>query len=161
MGGIGSIGKSVGKALGGAGKSVSHAVGGIGHSVGKVGGSAGKLIRRGAHNKFIRGGFAWYTGNVFTGAYAYLRGTQDAQNMYNVATGHYQRQQARIERDMQRQQERYEKQQRDYAFRQRKAQIDEMRERIGVGGSRYRTDKQDRVAASSLWGSGKSGETLG
>ena len=93
-------------------------------------------------------------------AYNFLRGTQDAQNMYNLATGHYQRQQARIEKEMQRQQEKVERQQREYAFQQRKAQIDEMRERIGVGGSRYRTDKQQRTT-SALWGSGKSGETLG
>ena len=149
--------KKVGKSVG---HSVSHAFSSVGHTAGKIGSTGARFVKRGAHNKFIRFGVGWYTGNVFTGAYAYLRGTQDAQNMYNVATGHYQRQQARIERDMQRQQERMEKQQRDYAFKQRKEQVDALRERIGVCGSRYRTDRQDRTT-SSLWGSGKSGETLG
>ena len=139
-------------------KSVGHSVG---NAVGGVGSGAFNVVRRGAHNKLIRTGVGYYFGNVFTGAYAYLRGTQDAQNMYNVATGHYQRQQKRLEKEAQAQQERMEKQQRDYAFKQRKEQVDALRERIGVGGSRYRTNKQDRVATSSLWGSGKSGETLG
>ena len=154
MGGISHIGHKVGHAFSGATKSVGHTFEGVARGT-------GNLVRRGAHNKFVRTGVSYYFGNVFTGAYAYLRGTQDAQTMYNLATGHYQRQQARIERDMQRQQERYEKQQREYAFKQRKEQIDELRERIGAGGTRYRTDKQDRKTASSIWGSGNNVETLG
>ena len=132
---------------------------GLGHSIGKA-------VKKVTHNKVLRGTVGYFTGygefeQMFNAGYSFLRGTKDAQQYYNLTTGHYARQQNRLAKEEQRRQERIQAQEREYAYNQRKKQIDELRERVGAGGSRYRTDRQEKKVASSIWGSGNNVETLG
>ena len=141
--------------LSGIGHSVSHATKKVTHSVGKA-------VHGVAHDKWMRAGVAYISGVGYLGtAYSFLRGAKDAKAYYDLTTGHYQRQMNRVAKEEQRRQERMLAQQQEYAYNQRKAQIDELRERVGAGGTRYRTDRQDKKTAGSLWGSGNNVETLG
>lgn len=92
---------------------------------------------------------------------AYYTSKNVDKKVYDYYTGHYQRQQERAEKNQQEvermETEKLERQ----ALQQRKEQINELRERIGAGGTRYRTDKQDRRVAKSIYSSGHNAETLG
>ena len=137
----------------------------MGFSIKKITKPVRKAVKGIAHDKYVRAAVGYFTGygewQMIQSGYAYVRGTKDAQNYYNLTTGHYARQQQRIAKEEQQRQARVLAQQQEYAYNQRKAQIDELRERVGAGGSRYRTDRQEKKVASSLWGSGNSVETLG
>ena len=122
-------------------KSAGNAIGGALKDVGKSVGDVYKTVY-----------YDWYAKNVYDVFW---------RDAYNQATGHYARQQKRLAREQQRRQERLEAQQRQYAYNQRKAQIDELRERVGAGGTRYRTNMQDRKMTSSLFGGNGNVETLG
>lgn len=124
-----------------------------------------KTVHGAAHDPFVRTAVGYFTGwgewQAIQAGYAYLRGGKDAKSYYQMTTGHYARQQERLAKEEQQRQARALAQQQEYAYKQRKEQIDALRERVGAGGSRYRTDKQDRKVASSIWGSGNNVETLG
>ena len=126
--------------------------------------SATKLVGKITDNKFVQAGIGYYFGGyggaLFGGVYG-GKTKKTAQQMYNLTTGHYQRQMNRLAKEEQERQARALEQQKEYAYNQRKAQIDELRERVGAGGTRYRTDRQERKVASSIWGSGNNVETLG
>lgn len=135
---------------------------GIGSSFKKVTHSVGKAVHDVTSNKYLRAGATYMLGyGEGEIAYSFLRGTKDAKKYYNLTTGHYARQQQRLAQEEQRRQERLEAQQKQYAYNQRKAQIDELRERVGAGGTRYRTNMQDRKMATSLFGGNGNVETLG
>ena len=138
---------------------------GLRKAVKKVTKSVEKGVKDVAHNKYARTAVGYFTGwgswQLIQGGYAYLRGAKDAKQYYQLTTGHFARQQQRLARDEQRRQERLLAQQREYAYNQRKEQIDELRDRIGAGGTRFRTNKQDKRALNSLWASGSNAETLG
>lgn len=92
---------------------------------------------------------------------AYYTSKNVDKKVYDYYTGHYERQQERAEKNQQ-EVERIEILKRErQALQQRKEQINEMRERIGAGGTRYRTDRQDRRVAKSIYSSGHNVETLG
>lgn len=114
-----------------------------------------------ADNKLVQIGAGYYFGGIYGAGYGALRGKKDFQGMYNLATGHYARQQQRLAKEEQARQAKALEQQKEYAYNQRKAQIDELRERVGAGGTRYRTNMQDRKMASSLFGGNGNVETLG
>lgn len=137
----------------------------MGFSIKKITKPVEKAVKGIAHDKYVRAAVGYFTGygewQAIQAGYAYVRGGKDAQNYYNMATGHYARQQSRIAKEEQQRQARVLKQQQEYAYKQRKEQIDALRERVGAGGSRYRTDRQEKKLASSIWGSGNNVETLG
>lgn len=142
----------------GIGSSFRHATHSVTHSVGKA-------VHGVAHDKWVRAGVGYFTGwgewQAIQAGYSYLRGAKDAKQYYDLTTGHYQRQIKREEQAEQQRQERMLKQQQEYAYNQRKKQIDELRERVGAGGTRYRTNMQDRKMATSLFGGNGNVETLG
>lgn len=128
--------------------------------------SVKKIVRPAMHSVGLGGLYETITNTALNVAdVAYRKLTKPAANVYkgfyDTATLHYQRQQNRLQREQQREAERVQKQQREYAYQQRKAQIDELRERVGAGGTRYRTDRQERKMASSLFGGNGNVETLG
>ena len=124
-------------------------MGGLSKPFKKVGKAVGNVVK-GVGDVYKTVYYDAYAKNLYRYVY---------KSPYNLMTGHYHRQQERIEKDQQREAERVERQQREYAYNQRKEQIDALRERVGAGGSRYRTDRQKM--ANSLWGSGNNVETLG
>ena len=91
----------------------------------------------------------------------YAAGKAIGKKTYDYYTGHYERQQVRIEKNQQRAEQREIERQERQALQQRKEQINEMRERNGVGGTRYRTNKQERMVQKSIYSSGHNVETLG
>ena len=91
----------------------------------------------------------------------YAAGKEPTKKAYNYYTGHYARQQERIEKNQQRAEQREIERQERQALQQRKEQINELRERNGVGGTRYRTTKQERMVKNSIYSSGHNVETLG
>ena len=126
--------------------------------------SATKLVSKLADNKLVQAGIGYYFGGYGGALFGGLYGKQTkktAQQMYNLTTGHYQRQMDRLEKEEQERQAKALEQQKQYAYNQRKAQIDELRERVGAGGTRYRTNMQDRKMATSLFGGKGNVETLG
>ena len=92
---------------------------------------------------------------------AYYTSKNVDKKVYDYYTGHYERQQERAEKNQQKAEQQAIERQERQALQQRKEQINELRERNGVGGTRYRTDKQDRRVAKSIYSSGHNVETLG
>lgn len=122
---------------------------------------ATKTVSKITDNKLVQIGIGAYFGGYGGALYGAIRGKKDAKGVYNLYTGHYARQQSRLAKDEQRQQQKIIAQQKEYEYNQRKEQIDALRERVGAGGSRYRTNRQDRKTASSFLGSSNNVETLG
>lgn len=123
-------------------------------NIGKIAGAALSYYYGGAGSLFNIGTY------LNTGR-NYATGKAIGKKTYDYYTGHYARQQERAEKNQQKAEQREIERQERQALQQRKEQINELRERNGVGGTRYRTNKQERMVQKSIYSSGHNAETLG